>query len=742
MYTIYADGELIYSPSLAGNDAYALINPRMRRGLNAAGSVSFMMLPTNRGYDTIKKLKSIVQVYQDGEEVFSGRVLDINTDTFLQKTVYCEGELAYLNDSMQRPYEFEGNVHALFSEYITKHNALVEAEKQFMPGIVTATDAEEETHVKCTGYADTFSEITNRLLNVYGGYLKIRRENGVKYLDYLANYAGGCAQTVSFGANLIDIQAGGNADNIFTVLIPLGAPVKNGDETAPLTIESVNNGNDTLEDADGIAKYGRIVRTQTWSHIDNATDLLTRGQEYLQFGIQDNASISLRAVDMHLIDGSIEAIDIGQSVNIISEPHGIERPEICAEIDADLINPENTVYTFGEAKKTLTENVVEVAKKMSGGGGTGMEEEMLLYQRWAQLFIDENEALIHATVGQVETLTGLYNEVSLTLDGVIGEIELKVDKNGVISSINQSAENITIAANKINLTGYVTASEFSASIADLQYANSLAIETNLITATQTDFTYLKASSFTYGNEAIAKVSLTMGGIDSGTVLATSDTGSIDLAHSHRVIIEQDGSITLGEVSATGGNFNIADTQIYRDGVSAAINSVYLSSAGWVNGTNIVTATNGRSMIIGLPSFVTSGGGFADGAVRTTVYFSTPSVSTPLASITVNAQSVYDDGYNAGWRAASARFKMEWPDEGSYDSTLQITHAGSAPNVVDIVDEIEVGTTYTLEEIRNTAVNTFYVSGWAYARTRLNGGSWTNRHRANMTQTTTINVGQQ
>lgn len=47
-------------------------------------------------------------------------------------------------------------------------------------------------------------------------------------------------------------------------------------------------------------------------------------------------------------------------------------------------------------------------------------------------------------------------------------IELKVSKKGVISSINQTAESIKISASKINLEGYVTASQLSAELASFQ----------------------------------------------------------------------------------------------------------------------------------------------------------------------------------------------------------------------------------------------------------------------------------
>ena len=69
-------------------------------------------------------------------------------------------------------------------------------------------------------------------------------------------------------------------------------------------------------------------------------------------------------------------------------------------------------------------------------------------------------------------------------------IELKVSKNGVISSINQSAESITISASRVNLTGYVTASEFSSLKADLANVTSGTVQashlyTQNLTATNT-----------------------------------------------------------------------------------------------------------------------------------------------------------------------------------------------------------------------------------------------------------------
>lgn len=99
------------------------------------------------------------------------------------------------------------------------------------------------------------------------------------------------------------------------------------------------------------------------------------------------------------------------------------------------------------------------------------------------------------------------------------------------------------------------------------------------------------------------------------------------------------------------------TQTYNAGYTAGERSVTLSASGWTgpNGTNTVTASNGESLAVSLPSFSTSGGTSFDANHKTTVYFSTPSVTSgPLKLVTVDATSVYNAGYTAGAASAGQR----------------------------------------------------------------------------------------
>lgn len=82
----------------------------------------------------------------------------------------------------------------------------------------------------------------------------------------------------------------------------------------------------------------------------------------------------------------------------------------------------------------------------------------------AMIDIDGANAAIKLKASQTEVdkLTGRVSTAESELKVQAGEISTKVSKDGIISSINQTAEEIRIQASKINLSGYVTASQLEA----------------------------------------------------------------------------------------------------------------------------------------------------------------------------------------------------------------------------------------------------------------------------------------
>ena len=436
MYTIKMDGKTLYCPVVTG-EACRVLNPKLALDVNTSGSLSFVLPPGNRMHSDIKRRKSIITVEQDGVEIFRGRVLDCETDNYKQKSVYCEGIRSYLNDSQAAPYSYTGTPRSLLEKLISEHNAQVEAEKQFTIGSVTIDRADEALECENAAYWETLKEIDEKLLGAYGGYLKVRIDDGVQYIDWLKEYGGTNPQKNRFEVNLLDIKEKLDSGEMVTILRPLGASIMgdDGEYSDALTIASVNDGLDYIADENAIAEYGRIWKTQTWPYIEDPAKLLDKAKEYMQIGAELR-TITLSAIDMHFLSGSAQAIRIGDTVHIVSHPHGIDLKKVCCKMEIDLCNPESTTYTFGEAPKALTDNFVKSETDLStltgfGGGGKKVKEEMNGIIRWAEMKINAAEASIDMLTGEANSLENRLSKAEVSIDGINAQIVLFASRDEV-----------------------------------------------------------------------------------------------------------------------------------------------------------------------------------------------------------------------------------------------------------------------------------------------------------------------
>lgn len=361
MYTIYADGRALFSPDLV-NEGYGVINPKITMELNKVGSLSFILPPTNVMYDDIQKLKTIISVYEDDEEIFRGRVLNDEKDFYNRKNVYCEGELAFLFDSIQRPYSFKGTIQELLTQFIENHNEQVEEEKRFAVGIVTVTDSNDYINRSNTNYSNTWDAINDKLIKTHGGYIRTRLVDGIRYIDLIAEY-GKNSQVIEFSVNMLDISEYITAEDVFTCLIPLGAKQKKGTR---LTIKSVNNDIDYIQNETAISLFGYIWRTKEWDDVTDANNLLTKGKAYLQSGIEMAVSLNLKAVDMHLLNVDVNQIKLGYQIRTVSLPHKLDDYFLCSKVVKDLVNADKSEYTLGFSFATMTEKQISNEKITKG----------------------------------------------------------------------------------------------------------------------------------------------------------------------------------------------------------------------------------------------------------------------------------------------------------------------------------------------------------------------------------------
>lgn len=353
MYKVYCDSFPLYNDQLEG---YKIFNPQVELELNKIGHFDFTMHNNHPNFDQVKRLKSIIEVYQDDYLLFRGRVLNDEQGFHNEKSVECESDLAFLVDSIQRPYDFQGTPAELFTFFITNHNSQVDAAHQFIVGEITVTDPNDYISRSDSEYLNTWESIQKKLLETLGGYIWIRHEADGTYIDYLAELNLLAPQKIEFGKNLLDLKRQTKGEDIATAIIPLGAK-EEGSETR-LNISSVNNGVDYVYNQEAVDTYGWIFRVQTWDDVTEAENLLKKANSALQEQMQMLYTLELDAADLATVEKSVESFHLGTMVQVTTKPHSIDQRFLVSKISLALLNPASNKLTLGDTLKTFTERTV------------------------------------------------------------------------------------------------------------------------------------------------------------------------------------------------------------------------------------------------------------------------------------------------------------------------------------------------------------------------------------------------
>ncbi len=428
MYFVKYGTKYLHDPRV---DEYILTDISLEANQNTCEYCEFTILPSHPLYSKLKERDpdNPVEVYDDDILLFSGFIYELGVEFYLEGTVKCKGELYYLKESIVRPYSTLPNgygdqppnsVDGYFEWLITQHNAQVKESKQFTIGINQGANLDSNNYIyrESVKYPTTWTEISDKLINDLGGYIRIRHLDNIRYIDYLSEWNGTNTQVLDFGKNLTDYTQTDNSESIATFVIPLGARmnetsydyndgyykttdasmdpnteyytksdngyVKVGDDVTAfepgviyyeyfelydesnlsLTIEGME---DKEYDTDGfkkiddiiycesaVKKYGWIGTTYENTDITTKEQLIAKSIVALKELIEPKRTIEIKAVDMHLVNPDIKPIRIGEYVRVRSEPHHLDSYFLCISIQLDLKSPENSVYTLGTTFDTLT----------------------------------------------------------------------------------------------------------------------------------------------------------------------------------------------------------------------------------------------------------------------------------------------------------------------------------------------------------------------------------------------------
>ena len=353
------------------NQVLRLENPTLKEYAgNSPGYLKFKITPKHPYYDKILPLSSELFVYEDGAEIFRGRSTTTEEEFNRTHQITCESDLAYLCDSIIRPFEFQGSIVEFMTQVLKVHNGQVETRKQYLLGRVNVVDNNNYINRSNSDYSCSLDCLRDKLVKTHGGYLRTRYEGGKRYLDYLTDGGGTNDQVIRYGVNLADYSKTQDATELFTALIPTGADLEDassdGESTSKtVDITSVNGGKDFIYDEDAVQRYGWIFRQQKWEDVTLPENLIKKARAYLEQSIYLSDVLKLTAVDLANVDVDIKRLKTGYWTKVISRPHGVDVLYVLEERTRNLQEPGKDTISLGGTVATLSGSMAKSQKDLS-----------------------------------------------------------------------------------------------------------------------------------------------------------------------------------------------------------------------------------------------------------------------------------------------------------------------------------------------------------------------------------------
>ena len=348
---------------------------------NSISSFSFTIYPNNAGYDLLNARTTKVRVRNTkrGRDDFVGRVLQVNpsmdSNGVLTKKVICEDRLGYLHDSIQ-PYakmrhyagdESRTGIEEFIDVLLANHNDQVEEEKRIYRGIVTVHPFESSDDVtKELNWQDTFSAIKSKLLDSFGGYIRLRETAGVLYLDYLAEVGTTRGTVIEAGRNMRSASRDIDPSGIVTRVVPLGAKLTTLDESGNeveteerLTIESVNDGKNYIVSEQYERQFGIKYSTVIYGDVTDPNNLLRKGTEWLAANNGLVISNDIDALDLSIIGLAPDDFVLYDRYPVKNSFLAIDDVLQIIKKTTDIINPHNGSFEMGDTLKRLSDTVID-----------------------------------------------------------------------------------------------------------------------------------------------------------------------------------------------------------------------------------------------------------------------------------------------------------------------------------------------------------------------------------------------
>lgn len=354
MYAGYTDGTLLFAVGMPGREISA---GTLHRAVGEIDSADFVLPASNSMRDVPIKRASVISIQKDGAEIFRGSVADTSTDLRGSRTYSVDGAMLWLADICKAPFVFNklpagGYITALMDQYnagcAPSRGIKLGALPDTMPSILVSHEE----------YTDMLT-LLQEAATMAGCTMRLRYADGDVYLDMHKSYQHMCTQQVDIRKNLLDITDKVDGASLLTRVYPVG---KDG-----LTISSVNGGTPYVINADAEALYGRIDGTMK-ADTDDPSVLKATAASYLAKNCGLSRGIEVSAADLSGADTETEPFDVGDSVRVVSPPHGIDTVMTVSKVDTSLVGDQDSL-TLGWGSKTLTGAVASGGRSSGGAAG-------------------------------------------------------------------------------------------------------------------------------------------------------------------------------------------------------------------------------------------------------------------------------------------------------------------------------------------------------------------------------------
>ena len=329
---------------------------------NAVGTLEFDIYPDHPAYNAIKAGSTKIRSYRDGQWEHDYTVETVANDMQLKKHVTATDELQYLERIEVPSYKTgEGGVPQTVSGFfmwlVEYYNARSGGER-FAFGHIEGDSIDPTTALdrSSDSPATVASIVKDKIIDTMGGYIRVRRVNGVLTIDLKADAAGVCNQYIEFGENLVDYSDDQDASELCTSVTAESTYKNDADEEVTITLANAPDGDylagyvkqsDTVTNTAAAAIYGVRRKHLTFDGIKNVYKLVENCETYISAHCEPVTTVSVTAADLSSLDTNVQSFEVGLYTRVKAAPMGFDAAFECQGAKRSLNDPTDDKYTLG-----------------------------------------------------------------------------------------------------------------------------------------------------------------------------------------------------------------------------------------------------------------------------------------------------------------------------------------------------------------------------------------------------------